>query len=39
MTSPVAMTLEKKEMTMLFLVPEKFTKENLPKPEILKLNL
>ena len=33
MTSPVAMTLEKKEMTMLFLVPEKFTKENLPKPE------
>ena len=33
MTSPVVMTLEKKEMTMLFLVPEKFTKENLPKPE------
>jgi hypothetical protein len=37
MTSPVAMTLEKKEMTMLFLVPEKFTKENLPKPENTKI--
>jgi len=32
MTSPVAMTLEEEETTMLFLVPEKFTKENLPKP-------
>jgi len=37
MTSPVAMTLEKKEMTMLFLVPERFTKENLPKPENTKI--
>ena len=37
MTSPVVMTLEKKEMTMLFLVPEKFTKENLPKPENTKI--
>ena len=37
MTSPVAMTLEKKEMTMLFLVPERFTKENLPKPENTKV--
>ena len=32
MTSPVAMSLEA-EMTMLFLVPKKFTKESLPKPE------
>ena len=32
MTSPVAMSLEKK-MTMSFLVPEGFTKENLPKPD------
>ena len=37
MTSPVTMTLEKKEMTMLFLVPENFTKENLPKPENTKI--
>ena len=37
MTSPVAMMLEKKEMTMLFLVPERFTKENLPKPENTKV--
>ncbi|MDB4199211.1 heme-binding protein [Polaribacter sp.] len=37
MTSPVAMTLEKKEMNMRFLVPEKFTKENLPKPENIKI--
>ena len=37
MTSPVAMTLEKKEMNMRFLVPEKFTKENLPKPENTKI--
>jgi hypothetical protein len=32
MTSPVAMTLED-EMTMMFLVPKGFTKDNLPKPE------
>jgi hypothetical protein len=32
MTSPVAMSLEE-EITMLFLVPKKFTKESLPKPE------
>lgn len=32
MTSPVAMSLEKK-MTVMFLVPQKFTKESLPKPE------
>jgi hypothetical protein len=31
MTSPVAMTLEDK-MTIQFLVPKKFTKESLPKP-------
>ena len=31
MTSPVAMTLED-EMTMMFLVPKEFTKENVPKP-------
>jgi hypothetical protein len=31
MTSPVAMTLED-EMTMMFLVPKEFTKENMPKP-------
>ena len=31
MTSPVAMTLEDK-MTMSFLVPQGFTKKNLPKP-------
>lgn len=31
MTSPVAMSLDK-EVTMLFLVPKKFTKETLPKP-------
>ena len=37
MTSPVAMTLEEEEMTMLFLVPKKFTKENLPKPENTKI--
>ena len=32
MTSPVAMTLEEDEMTMMFLVPGKFTKEDMPKP-------
>ena len=32
MTSPVAMSMEK-EMTMMFLVPKKFTKETLPTPE------
>ena len=37
MTSPVAMTLEEEEMTMLFLVPKKFNKENLPKPENSKI--
>jgi len=37
MTSPVAMRLEKEEMTMLFLVPKKFNKENLPKPENSKI--
>ena len=31
MTSPVVMTLEK-ESTMMFLVPGKFTKEDMPKP-------
>lgn len=31
MTSPVAMTLED-SMTMMFMVPKKFNKENLPKP-------
>ena len=36
MTSPVAMSLEK-EMTMLFLVPKKFTKKSLPKPENSKI--
>jgi hypothetical protein len=32
MTSPVALSLEE-EMTIMFLVPKKFTKETLPKPE------
>jgi len=32
MTSPVAMSLEE-ESTMMFLVPKKYTKENLPKPQ------
>jgi hypothetical protein len=32
MTSPVAMSLEE-EMTIQFLVPKKFTKESLPKPD------
>jgi hypothetical protein len=32
MTSPVALSLEE-EMTIMFLVPKKFTKEKLPKPE------
>lgn len=32
MTSPVSMSLED-EMTMMFMVPKEFTKENLPKPE------
>lgn len=32
MTSPVAMTVEEDEMTMMFLVPGKFTKEDMPKP-------
>ena len=32
MTSPVAMSIEK-EMTIMFLVPAKFTKETLPTPE------
>ncbi|MFQ3296694.1 MAG: hypothetical protein ACI9WV_001922, partial [Patiriisocius sp.] len=36
MTSPVAMSLEE-EMTMLFLVPKKFTKESLPKPKNSKI--
>jgi hypothetical protein len=36
MTSPVAMSLEE-EMTMLFLVPNKFTQESLPKPENSKI--
>lgn len=31
MTSPVAMSLED-SMTMMFMVPEKFNKNNLPKP-------
>lgn len=31
MTSPVAMSLED-SMTMMFMVPKKFNKENLPKP-------
>ncbi|MGB1121375.1 MAG: SOUL family heme-binding protein [Saprospiraceae bacterium] len=31
MTSPVAMTLED-SMTMMFMVPQKFNKENLPRP-------
>jgi hypothetical protein len=31
MTSPVAMTLDE-SMTMMFLVPKKFNKKNLPKP-------
>ncbi len=31
MTSPVAMSLED-SMTMMFMVPKNFTKENLPKP-------
>ena len=31
MTSPVAMSLED-SMTMMFLVPKKFNKENLPRP-------
>ena len=31
MTSPVAMTLEE-STTMMFMVPKKYTKENLPKP-------
>jgi hypothetical protein len=31
MTSPVAMTLDEKT-TMMFMVPKKYTKENLPKP-------
>jgi hypothetical protein len=37
MTSPVAMTLEGEEMTMLFLVPKKISKENLPRPENTKI--
>ena len=32
MTSPVAMTLEKEKSTMMFMVPKKYNKENLPKP-------
>jgi hypothetical protein len=32
MTSPVALSLEE-EMTIMFLVPKKFTKETLPKPK------
>jgi hypothetical protein len=36
MTSPVAMSLEE-EMTMLFLVPKKFTQESLPKPKNSKI--
>ena len=36
MTSPVAMSLEE-EMTMLFLVPKKFTKESLPTPKNSKI--
>lgn len=32
MTSPVAMTLEADETTMMFLVPGKMSKEDLPKP-------
>ena len=32
MTSPVAMTLED-SMTMMFMVPKKYNKENLPKPK------
>jgi hypothetical protein len=32
MTSPVALSLDE-EMTIMFLVPKKFTKETLPKPE------
>ena len=32
MTSPVAMTLEADETTMMFLVPKKKSKEDMPKP-------
>ena len=32
MTSPVRMSIEEEGMTMMFLIPKEFNKENLPKP-------